>query len=155
MDQSAGAPGSQSLVLPFCVPGRSPAYVKVAVEADCNPQEYGLDLLFPTASHQPDDFVGFPLCHATVHSPVSRGYASLYGWIQLVKNTAQGNWELDPLPINQGLDTPFTWFGPEPQLFDAPLRVGISNLDWTARSFLVYIDDFLMSKAIGPILSFE
>ncbi|OKL57853.1 hypothetical protein UA08_06731 [Talaromyces atroroseus] len=150
---------TQTLHLPFTVPNRSSAYVNVSVSRNDDPKRYGFSLLFP--NHRLSDFVGFPVCHATVHSPGSRGYASMYGWIQITRaandrEAAESSaWEMDPVPMIADLKTPFCWFGAEPKLFDAPAREGVREIDWTARSFLTYIEDGLMSKVVHPILAFE
>lgn len=144
----------QVLSLPFKVPGRNEALVEVVVEPCHNPQQYGLTLLFP--SQPKSQLSALPICNAKIKSSVSRGYASMYGWVQIYRDDkTQQRWEMDPIPITQSLDTPFCWFGPEQQLFDAPARIGVSNLDWAARSFLTYIDDCLISQVVRPILAFE
>lgn len=151
----------QTLHLPFIVPNRSHAYVDVSISTNNDPEQYGFDLLFP--DNPLSDFVGFPICQATIHSPKSRGYASMYGWIQITRSTSdtdpeaveKGSWEMDSIPITAGLNYPFCWFGPEPQLFDAPARANVQQIDWTARSFLTYIEDGLISKIVHPILVFE
>lgn len=108
-------------------------------------------------------FLDFPVCNARVRSPDDDGYAAVYGWIQMVREapldfqSSQSSdlWELDPIPTTANIDTPFIWFGPEPQLFDAPFRANRTDMDWTCWSFLTYIEDALMSKSVRPILVFE
>jgi hypothetical protein len=84
----------------------------------------------------------------------------MYGWVQMASvpesetNTIT-HLEMDPIPITNDLNTPFTWFGPEPRLFDAPMQVKFQNLDWTAQSFLVYVPDNLLTRDVRPILAFE
>lgn len=152
-------PCSQTLHLPFTAPNRSPAFVDISISTNNDPKRYGFDLLFP--NHPLSDFVGFPICQANVHSTESRGYASMYGWIQITRvandseATKSSAWEMDPVPMTAGLNTPFCWFGSDPRLFDAPAREGVREIDWTARSFLAYIEDGLMSKVVHPILAFE
>ena len=105
-------------------------------------------------------FEGFPVCEASVktHGDM-QGYGSIYGWIQMVRagdpSDSTTPWEMDPIPILADLNTPFAWFGPEPKLFDAPTREGVDQLDWTCHSFLTYIEDSLVSKAVIPILGFQ
>ncbi|KAK6438632.1 hypothetical protein LTR95_005170 [Oleoguttula sp. CCFEE 5521] len=69
---------------------------------------------------------------------------------------AETKWEHDPLPITEGSGSPFIWFGPEAQLFDAPFRSDRNEeLDWTCHWFLAYLEDAVMTKTIKPILGFE
>lgn len=169
MDLTTTVP-KQRLSLAFQVPDRSEASVEVIVEPNRDPKRYGLSLLLPDFSLA--DTSGLPTCHAVLESPLSQGYASMYGWIQLVRSeksqsewedpipiTTQNEWVMDPIPITSDLNTPFTWFGPEPQLFDAPIYRGLKQtdrqMDWTARSFLTYIDDCLISQVVKPVLAFE
>jgi hypothetical protein len=89
------------------------------------------------------DSAGFPRCHAAVDYP-ARGYDAVLGWVQLVRsddNRSGGReFEIDPLAFLGDLPHPFCWIGLEPQLFDAPSRSPIADLDWMARSFLCVPD---------------
>ena len=148
---------TRSLSLVFSVPRRRQTELRVEVKPNDDPERTGCHLLFP--DHPPTTFVGFPTCNARLHARKDLGYAATYGWVQMVRDgptaAAALTWEMDPVPITADLNTPFVWFGPEAQLFDAPSRAQRTNLDWTCWSFLTYIEDSLMSKAVKPILAFE
>lgn len=151
---SSSENGDQTLNSAFSTPNRGDGSVTVKIHSDDNPAKYGFDLLFPTIPLS--DFRGFPVCEAKVESNNS-GYASMYGWTQLVKdsNTDSKTWEFDDLPITKNLNWPFCWFGSHPTLFDGPFRKGISTIDWTCRSFLTYIDSTVLSKNINHVYGFE
>lgn len=42
-------------------------------------------------------------------------------------------------------------------MFNAPTRVGVLDLDldWTARSFMTYIDDSLLTRSVQCVVSFK
>lgn len=148
----------QSLNLEFSLPNSRAGSVTASVKADNDPSKYGLQLIFP--DHDTKIFRDFPICEANVSTVGTQGYGSIYGWIQMVRSgelptTSAAPWEMDPIPILADLNTPFAWFGPEPKLFDAPMRIGVQELDWTCHSFLTYIEDGLMSKDVKPVLGFE
>ena len=48
--------------------------------------------------------------------------------------------EIDPLAFLGDVPHPFCWIGLEPQLFDAPSRAPIADMDWMAHSFLCVPD---------------
>ncbi|GAB7335632.1 hypothetical protein MBLNU13_g07955t1 [Cladosporium sp. NU13] len=148
----------QSLTLKFALAHSRAGAVTAFVKADNDPSKYGLQLILP--NENTNTLQGFPVCEATVSTIGTRGYGSIYGWIQMVRSGGPSNisgapWEMDPIPILADLNTPFAWFGPEPKLFDAPIRIGVQDLDWTCHSFLTYIEDGLMSKDVKPVLGFE
>lgn len=148
----------QSLCIDFSLPRSRSGKVNVSVKPDSDPTENGLKLLFP--AQDMSAFKGFPVCEATVEAFGTRGYGSMYGWIQMVRSGESSDidsvpWEMDPIPFLAGLNTPFCWFGPEPKLYDAPVRTGVQRLDWTCHSYLTYIEDALLSKVVKPILGFE
>jgi len=153
---------TQSLLCSFKVPSRHTTTVKVTVEQNKHPTKTGSSLLFPSLPI--NKFEDFPTCNAKVASPEDRGYAAIYGWIQFVREAPLSSssttmpsdlWELDPIPITAHADSPFIWFGPEPQLFDGPIRANRTDMDWTCWSFLTYIKDSVMTKSVCPILIFE
>ncbi len=83
----------------------------------------------------------------------------MYGWVQLTLAKAPNEeeshpWEMDPVPANADLNTPFVWFGPEARLFDAPMQTA-TELDWTCHSFLAWIPSTVMTKDVRYILGFE
>ncbi|KUI70981.1 hypothetical protein VM1G_05720 [Cytospora mali] len=147
---SSSQKGLQVLCSSFTTPGRGNGSVTFNIQPDNDPVKYGLDLLFPTTPSS--ELRGFPVCEAVVKTE-KRGYASMYGWTQLVKDSTM--WEFDPLPITEKLVWPFCWFGPEPTLFDGPIRIGVKDIDWTARSFLTYIEDTVISKNVTYLCGFE
>lgn len=147
----------QSLSLDFSLPNSRSGSVNVSLKPDSDPAENGLKLLF--SAQDMDTFKGFPVCEATVEAFGTRGYGSMYGWIQMVRSGEPSTissvpWEMDPIPFLAGLNTPFCWFGPEPKLYDAPVRTGVQRLDWTCHSYFTYIDDALLSKVVKPVLGF-
>ncbi|KAK4954669.1 hypothetical protein LTR10_008102 [Elasticomyces elasticus] len=143
----------QILKLEFTVPDRSATHVRVSVRPNDDPDKIGQRLLFP--DDNTDDFIGYPICQAKISSPESIGYAAYYGWIQMVAEDS-GAFEMDPLPITADLNTPFCFFGAEPQLFDCPSRPKeVRDLDWTAVSFLTYIEDAALTRHVRPILAFQ
>jgi hypothetical protein len=163
---------TQSLLYSFTVPGRHFSTVRVTIEPNKNPEKTGSRLLFPSQHH--NAFISFPVCSAVVDTPTDDGYASMYGWIQMVRETPlntteipqqdpeirntishKQQWEMDSLPITAATETPFCYFGPIPRLFDAPFRATRIDLDWTCWSFLTYIGDCVMTREVHPILVFE
>lgn len=147
----------QSLHTTFSVPGRGNGSVTFEIQPDNDPEAYGTHLLFP--QNNMSDYKAFPVCEATVKTE-QRGYGSMYGWIQLFRSSDttlnhDTPWQFDDVPVFKDLNTPFAWFGPEPRLFDGPSRIGITQIDWAARSFLTYIDDALLSKTVRPVVGFE
>ncbi|KAK3641172.1 hypothetical protein LTR56_011412 [Elasticomyces elasticus] len=153
MSRPQSITSEQILKLEFTVPNRSPTHVTISVRPNDDPDRIGQHLLFP--EDNTDDFIGYPICQAKISSPESIGYAAYYGWIQMVAEDS-GAFEMDPLPITADLNTPFCFFGAEPQLFDCPSRPKeIQNLDWTAVSFLTYIKDTVLTRHVRPIFAFE
>ncbi|KAG9959605.1 hypothetical protein KCU61_g7359, partial [Aureobasidium melanogenum] len=152
----------QSLLCSFKVPSRHTTTIQVTVQPNKHPARVGSCLILPDQSI--NNFVDFPVCNAKIISTEDCGYAAIYGWIQMVQEAPLNPeftmdtsklWDMDPIPITADLDSPFIWFGPEPQLFDAPFRAHRTDMDWTCRSFLTYIEDSLMSKSVCLILVFE
>lgn len=148
----------QTISLEFSLSHSRAGSVTASVKADNDPSKYGLQLIFP--DQDTNTLKGFPICEATVSTAGTQGYGSIYGWIQMVRSGEPSSisaapWEMDPIPILAGLNIPFAWFGPEPKLFDAPMCTGVQELDWTCHSFLIYIEDGLMSKDLKPVLGFE
>ena len=127
------------------------AYGRVDVRVSSNdaPEEIGSDA---AAS-------GFPVCEATVESPL-RGYAALMGWVQMVGTSAARGatrrFEPDPLRIFDDLDLPFGFHGVAPTLFDAPYRRDRSHdLDWLAHSFLCASAGDPMERSVRPLAAFQ
>jgi hypothetical protein len=102
--------------------------------------------------------MGFPVCEATVDTPL-RGYRALLGWVQLVGTRASAGderrFEIDPLQIFEHVDTPFAFYGIQPTLFDAPSRRDRSQqLDWLAQTFLC-ASTAPMARTIEPVVAFQ
>lgn len=153
-------PTPQSLTLNFQVPDRHPCTVEVTVRPCDDPKKYGNHILFPETPLS--KFIGFPVTNAKIHSPDSLGYAAYYGWIQVTRDTPEvgrldhAQWIMDPVPVHKDSNTPFVFFGPEPQLFDMPSRTAepVEDIDWEARSYLCYVEDGLLTKRVRPVLAF-
>src|SRR5687768_42614 len=106
--------------------------VEVDLVPNNHPVELGCGLL--AGSVPARAAYGFPVCTATIRHP-AQGYAAACGWIQLVRSSDGGpGFELDPLALFRGIDTPYAFFGVKPVLFDAPFRPGSEDLEWEARS---------------------
>ncbi|KAK0261972.1 hypothetical protein LTS00_018117, partial [Friedmanniomyces endolithicus] len=151
----------QTLSLTFKAPKRELSNITITIESNTDPVKIGQHLTFP--DHEAtSDFLGFPTCTAKICSPNSKGYAAIYGWIQMWRFSVLPDpilavpWDMDEVPTFTGLNTPFCWFGPEPQLFNAPSRWAQDReMDWSALSFLTYVEDALLSKKVRPVLAFE
>lgn len=153
----------QRLAIPFQAPNRGPCSAVIEVSPTEDPYQDGHHLL---GVYYPAEVVakGFPRIEGKVSSPVSRGYAAMYGWIQLFaaqldgplpSDLALAPWKVDPISITADLATPFVWFGQEPTLFDGPSRVEDEECDWLCRSFLCYLDHAVSSRTPKPILVVE
>nr|OQO20630.1 hypothetical protein B0A51_11702 [Rachicladosporium sp. CCFEE 5018] len=161
MPSSQASPQEQSLSLSFTLPSRHKTQLTITIHPNTSPSQVGHPLLFPSKAFPPATYLDFPVTTAKLHCTEDEGYAATYGWIQFIhqdfKSSAkETKWAHDPLPITEGSGSPFIWFGPEAQLFDAPFRSDRNEkLDWTCHSFLAYLEDAVMTKAIKPILGFE
>nr|OQO29360.1 hypothetical protein B0A51_03142 [Rachicladosporium sp. CCFEE 5018] len=161
MSLSPPHPTTQSLSLSFTLPSRHKTHLTITTHPNISPSTVGHPLLFPTKAFPREVYLDFPVTTAKLHCTEDVGYAVTYGWIQFIYQDFKGSevetkWEHDPLPITDGSRSPFIWFGPEAQLFDAPFRSDRSEeLDWTCHSFLAYLEDAVMTKSIKPVLGFE
>ncbi|HEX7279126.1 MAG TPA: hypothetical protein VF255_05810 [Solirubrobacterales bacterium] len=100
--------------------------VRVEVRANDDPEAVGCDEMAR----------GFPVCHATVDHPAI-GYADLLGWVQLVESSAREEpFYLDYFEPLGHVPQPFSFYGLEPVLFDAPHSDELENWDFLAHSFL-------------------
>ena len=61
---------------------------------------------------------------------------------------------MDPYPIFEKSDTPYSIWGADPTDVDAPGRQGVKDYDWSARTFLTYTPDAAMTRHVVPILAF-
>ena len=137
-----------AFVLNFAVRGVE-GRISVTLTANDDPESLGCE---PAAA-------GFPVCEATLEAPL-RGYRALLGWIQVVGTRSshlhERRFEIDPLRIFEGLDTPFAFYGLHPTLFDAPSRRDrLQHLDWLAHSFLCGSPSEPMERIIDPIAAFQ
>lgn len=99
---------------------------------------------------------GLPSCEASVSYP-GQGYTGLFGWVQLVRSTDNSSggqgFEMDPFELLGDVSHPFGFFGIRPTLFDAPSRDGEAPLEWTAHSFLTFVNSRLADREIERILA--
>jgi hypothetical protein len=113
----------------------------------------------PTALGTAPHARGFPVCRATIETSLT-GYRAVMGWIQVVGTRAQQEtsitFELDPLEIFAGVDTPFGTHGIAPTLFDAPSRRDRSvRRSWRAHSFLCVSVPQPMSRHLAAVAAFQ
>lgn len=139
---------AEHLTVDFVVRGVA-GRVSVIVSSNDAPEAIGCEL----------SALGFPVCEATVQTPL-RGYAALLGWVQVVGTSRspeeQRRFETDPLQIFDHLDLPFGFYGINPTLFDAPSRRDRSqHLDWLAHSFLCSSPDGPMQRTVQPVAAFQ
>jgi hypothetical protein len=127
----------------------------------------GLSLIYSgvvAPSNYYDEFHGFPVLHGAITYPIpanpTAGYASLFGWIQFIKEDVQGepaaNWTVDSFPYASDLKTPFGGWGFNPTLFDAPAILldedtNKSAVVWRAQSYLCELVDAGVSKNVTVI----
>ena len=144
-----------STVVPFNLRGLT-GRIDISIESNEHPSELGCGLLDDHVDA--DNAIGFPVCTATIHYE-RRGYAAALGWIQLVRSTdgeSDGEeFELDPLALLRGVDTPYAFFGVKPALFDAPFRTRRADLDWQAHTFLCFSPDAVMTKTVYAATGFS
>ncbi len=99
---------------------------------------------------------GLPECTATI-AYAGAGYAAAMGWVQFVRSTDSDRpevFELDPLALYRGVDTPYAFFGMAPTLFDAPYRDTGQDVVWQARSYLTTTPDAVLTQAAVPLVAF-
>jgi hypothetical protein len=99
---------------------------------------------------------GLPVCTATV-SFRGHGYVAAMGWVQLVQSSDAHNpnvYEVDPLALFRGVNTPYAFFGIKPTLFDAPYRDRTRDVSWHARSYLAITSDAVISQEALPVAAF-
>ncbi|KAF2494346.1 hypothetical protein BU16DRAFT_540824 [Lophium mytilinum] len=133
---------------------------------DDNKHAFGLDLIYPDVapSQLAHQFHGFPVLQGDITYPIpsnpASGYASLFGWIQFIKQVPKsgdaGNWTMDAYPYAQDINTPFGYWGINPTVFDAPaieLAVDGKNeaVVWTAQAFLCVLNDAGFTKNVSVI----
>lgn len=99
---------------------------------------------------------GLPQCTATI-AYAGAGYAAAMGWVQFVRSTDSARpevFELDPLALYDGVDTPYAFFGMAPTLFDAPYRDIGRDVVWQACSYLATTPDGVVTRAAIPLVAF-
>lgn len=144
-------PGSDSIIFRLRgVQGR----VEIAYGVNDDPLRWGYGLLnvgFDTGVAR-----GFPVMLARAQYS-AEGYAGLLGWVQVVDYTVLGQEQVwvapDVAPQARDANTPYTSFGIEPVIFDAPAFTE-QNVNWTARTFLTYTPDCLMTPVVEPLCGF-
>ena len=138
-----------SLTLSFLARG-SVGRVNVDVWENIDPLSIGSD---PSA-------LGFPVCRAIVDYDPG-GDRSLIGWVQVVglvsaDGGAARQFEADPLQVFAEIETPFAFYGINPQLFDAPSREDRDlSLDWLAHSFLCIAPSSPMATEVEAVAGFS
>jgi len=131
--------------------------VDVAYGVNDDPVRWGFDLLgfdMDIAAR------GFPVMEARTEYP-AQGYRGLLGWIQVVRceevrkdSTNETIWVApDIAPHALVANTPYSTFGIEPVMFDAPAS-DEQNVNFLARTFLAYTPDCLVSPVVEPVCGF-
>lgn len=141
-------PGEDTLDIDFAVRGVE-GRIAVTMAPNEDPEALGCD---PSAR-------GFPVCQATVETPL-QGYRALLGWVQVVGTRSSDadarRFGIDPLQVFDGVETPFGFYGMHPTLFDAPSRRDRSQpLDWLAHSFLCASPSAPMERTVQPVVAFR
>jgi hypothetical protein len=124
-----------------------------------DPARWGFDLLDP--DFEAEVARGFPVIQANVAFP-REGYAGLLGWVQVVDYVVRRGgipeeavWVVpDVAPQQREANTPYLAFGITPVMFDAPAFTE-KNVDWTARTFLTFTPDCLMTSVVEPLCGFS
>ncbi|MGH9171211.1 MAG: hypothetical protein ACRD0Z_10130 [Acidimicrobiales bacterium] len=133
--------------------------VTITYSVNDDPERWGYDLLDLDISIEVAR--GFPVIQARTAFP-REGYAGLLGWVQVVDYVVvrggipeETVWCVpDVPPQSRDANTPYLAFGIDPVLFDAPAFTE-GNVDWTARSFLTYTPDCLMTPVVEPLCGFR
>lgn len=151
--------GSRTAALAFALRGAE-GRVTITYGVNNDPARWGFGLL-GLAAPGAEEARGFPVIQARAAFP-REGYAGLLGWVQVVNYVAvrdgvpeETAWVVpDVAPQSQDANTPYLAFGIEPVLFDAPATTE-KNMNWTARSFLTYTPDCLMTRVVEPLCGFR
>jgi len=137
---------SQHLQIPFTA-HRAKGHVDVQLWRNKTPASVGLDLVIP--GEDLTACIGFPVFQATPSKSL-QGYGTICGWIQVVKSSDRRYLFNDVPLMLYGVDTLFAFFGLNAIMFDAPGWTESRPVDWTATTFLFYLDDVELSKHIRP-----
>jgi len=139
------------LRIPFRARGHD-GVVTVEYEVNENPQRWGNPLL--GFGDPPDIGKGFPVCRATVAYD-GEGYASVMGWIQILRFHGTENGEIIDLPPQLAeSEMPYVYWGPYPSFFDNPFT-NKKGVHWTADAFLVVSPDAVMTRVVQPVCGFH
>jgi len=144
---------ADNLRIPFSLRAIS-GHIDVSISPNTDPVALGYSIL---SYGLPVDFArGFPVCRATIAYPAD-GYAAIFGWSQMVRSTdaATSDFEMDPIAIYNGLDTPFAWYGTRPELFDAPSRGSREDMAWECHSYLCISPDAVLSRRVQAVAGFS
>jgi hypothetical protein len=129
-------------------------HIDVSISPNTDPAAIGYSIV---SYGLPVDFArGFPVCRAKVIYPAD-GYAAIFGWTQMVRSTdaAPDDFEMDPIAIYNGIDTPFAWYGMRPDLFDAPSRDSREDMNWECHSYLCISPDAVLSRRVQALAGFS
>jgi hypothetical protein len=143
---------THKLELPFSLRG-STGNVAVAVEGKPAGDPYNV-LRGALARDVPRRF---PICTAQIEYS-RQGYDAVFGWIQVVKasdGASAEDCEVDPIALDRNLQTPYSWFGIKPTLFDAPWRVKPDHMAWICQSYLCFTPDAVVGPHVRAVAGFE
>jgi hypothetical protein len=126
--------------------------IDVALARNTDPGSLGHSLLF--GGRLLDSARDFPVCRARLTYPAD-GYGAVFGWTQLVRESPELGFEMDPIAIYGDVSTPYAWFGLKPELFDAPSRDARYDMDWEAHSFLCVSPDAVITPRVQAITGFS
>jgi len=139
------------LTIPFSIRDDE-GEVRVSYGVNEDPARWGNLLLGFDAL--PDPGKGFPTCSASVTFG-GEGYASVMGWIQILRFTGASNGVLvDQPPQLERTDMPYVYFGPNPSFFDNPFT-DQRGVHWVAEAFLVISPDAVMTRVVQPVCGFS
>ncbi|HTT89404.1 MAG TPA: hypothetical protein VMF65_07585 [Acidimicrobiales bacterium] len=149
---------SRTATMAFALRGAE-GRVTITYSVNSDPARWGFNLL--GLSFGAEVARGFPVVQAKTSFP-REGYAALLGWVQVVDYVvARGGipdekvWVVpDVPPQSREANTPYLAFGIDPVLFDAPAFTE-KDVDWTARSFLTFTPDCLMTPVVEPLCGFR
>ncbi len=140
------------LTIPFHIRGKD-GVVRVTYTVNEDPPRWGNPLL-GFADELPDAGRDFPVCQASV-TFAGEGYASVMGWIQILRFHGTENGVLvDQPPQLEGTDMPYVYFGPSASFFDNPFT-DQRGVHWTAEAFLVISPDAVMTRVVQPVCGFR
>src|SRR4051795_2438801 len=147
---------TMDFTLPFTLRGVEGAiHVRYGVNDD--PRRWGYEVL-DLDWYSEDVVRGFPVMQASVeHS--AEGYAAQLGWVQVVEYHVRdpGQSEdvtvFDVPPQLSEIENPYFAFGVLPTVFDAP-SITSHEVEWSARTFLTYTPDAVLSRVIAPLGGF-